>query len=378
MNILALEPYYDGSHRAFLDDWIAASRHSWTLLTLPANKWRWRMRHSAVTMAAEATERMAAGERWDMVFCSDMLGLAEFLGLAPTAVRSLPSIAYFHENQLTYPVQHEQERDYHFFFSNMNTALAAGAVWFNSGFHRDSFLAALETFLRRMPDHQPLHAVNAIRARSSIHPPGIIPVPHAPCPMPHASHPLHILWAARWERDKDPETFFKAVDLLAAGGTEFQLSVIGGGNARDVLPVFEEARAQHAGRIRRWGYQAARQDYVDALSEVHVVVSTAQHEFFGISMVEAIAAGAYPLAPDRLAYPEVIGSIAGTAAPHFIYDGTHATLARRLQELAGHLADTGDVWSGQPAIARAARDKYSWSSLAPLYDAALEEHLGIR
>jgi hypothetical protein len=35
IRVLALEPYYRGSHRAFLDGWVERSRHEWTLLTLP-------------------------------------------------------------------------------------------------------------------------------------------------------------------------------------------------------------------------------------------------------------------------------------------------------------------------------------------------------
>ena len=86
MKVLALEPYYGGSHKAFLDGWIQHSRHEWTVLTLPAYKWKWRMRHSAITFAGQVGERVASGQQWNVVFCSSMLGLAEFLGLAPSAV----------------------------------------------------------------------------------------------------------------------------------------------------------------------------------------------------------------------------------------------------------------------------------------------------
>ncbi len=154
MNVLALEPYYGGSHRAFLDGWVRHSRHRWTVLTLPARKWKWRMRHAAVTLADRAREHRSDGEAWDVLVTSDMLPLAEFLGLVDRTVRDLPSVVYFHENQLTYPVRRDDPRDLHFAMANMTTALAAGQVWFNSAYHRDSFLDALAGLLAQMPDYQ--------------------------------------------------------------------------------------------------------------------------------------------------------------------------------------------------------------------------------
>ncbi|MBN2130595.1 MAG: DUF3524 domain-containing protein, partial [Sedimentisphaerales bacterium] len=169
MRILALEPYYGGSHKAFLDGWSAASRHEWTVLSLPPYKWKWRMRHAAVTFAEMVAERASGDLPWDVLFCSDMLNLAEFLGLAPQGIRNVPSAVYFHENQLTYPVRFESERDYQFAMTNMTTALAADTVWFNSAFHRDSFLAALGSFLKRMPDYQFATAVERIGQKTRVY-----------------------------------------------------------------------------------------------------------------------------------------------------------------------------------------------------------------
>ncbi len=368
MKILALEPYHGGSHRAFLTGWSARSAHAWTVLGLPPYKWKWRMRHAAVTFADQVTERLDAGKSWDVLLCSDMLNLAEFRGLAPEPIRRLPAVAYFHENQLTYPVRHESERDYHFVLTNLTTALAADAVWFNSAFHRDSLLDALPTFLRRMPDHQPFDAVDRIRAKSRIHPPGVDAFPPRGTRPPG---PMRLLWAARWEHDKDPETFFEALDRLKRQGVDFRVSVIGE-RFRESPPVFDEAAEAFREHIDRWGHQEARSDYQAALAEADVIVSTANHEFFGISVVEAIAAGAFPVLPRRLAYPEILGPDEAARTDGFFYEGGADGLAARLTSLVDRL-DRDDLWQGDADRARRAAARFSWDRLAPILDGALDE-----
>lgn len=368
MRVLALEPYYGGSHRAFLDDWSARSQHEWTILGLPPFKWKWRMRHSAYTLAERVRERTSAGERWDTLFCSDMLDLAAFYGLAPRELRQIPSVAYFHENQLAYPVRHESERDYHFGYTNMTTALAAAGVWFNSAFNRDSFLGSLPVFLKRMPDHQPLQAVERIRAKSEIWPQGVREMPPRG---DRSDGPLRILWAARWEHDKNPQLLFDALGRLQSRGIDFRLSVVGE-QFRDAPDVFARARERFRNHIDRWGYQQGRAEYEAALLEADAVVSTADHEFFGVSVVEAIAAGALPVLPRRLAYPEILADGDPADNALFFYDGTADQLAGRLSLLARHLAD-GDLWQGDARRGVRAVQRFTWPQLAPRLDAALED-----
>lgn len=371
MRILALEPYYGGSHQAFLDGWISASRHRWTLLTLPAFHWKWRMRHGAVTLAAEVADRVAAGESWDLVFCSDMLDLATFRGLAPTAVNALPSIVYFHENQLTYPTRFETERDLHFGLTHLTTTLAADKVWFNSAFHRDELLAALPGMLRRMPDHQPFDAVERLRSRARVLPPGIEPMPVRG---PRPAGPLRILWAARWEHDKGPETFFEGLEIARRSGVPFRVSVVGE-QFRRVPEVFAAASRSFDGLIDHWGFQRSRDDYRQVLLACDVIVSTALHEFFGVGVAEAVAAGCYPLLPERLAYPELLAGVDGERRPDFFYDGTARGLADRLAELAVRQA-AGDLWNGDPECAKRAVARFAWTTRAPRLDEAAEVAAG--
>ncbi len=368
MRILAIEPYYGGSHRAYLDAWIDGSRHRWTLLTLPPYKWKWRMRHGAITFAEEVAERVAAGAGWDLLFCSDMLNLAEFRGLAPPEVAQLPAVAYFHENQLTYPVQYEKERDLHFGITNLTTALAATAVWFNSAFHRETFLAALPSkLLKRMPDYQPFAAVERIRPRSAVYPQGIGRLPSRE---PRREGPLRILWAARWEFDKNPDAFFEALGILRARGVAFRTSVIGEQFKR-VPEVFATARESFREQIDLWGHQPSRRDYERALTAADVIVSTANHEFFGVSVVEAIAAGCYPLLPHRLVYPEIVAGFDERRRGECLYDGSPRQLAERLAALAERVA-AGELWQGDAEHGIRAVARFSWPQLRPRLDDALE------
>lgn len=371
MKILALEGYYGGSHRAFLDGWMAVSRHRWQLLTLPANKWKWRMRHGAVSFAGQVRRFAEDGQRWDVLFCSDMLNLAEFLGLAGEAMSDMPKVVYFHENQLTYPVRFESERDYQFAMTNLTTAIAATEVWFNSAFHRDEFLSAMKVFLKKMPDNQPMEAIEEIREKSAVHPPGISALAGRG---ERKAGPLRILWAARWEHDKNPEEFFEALKILKAAGTSFRVSVIGE-TFRDMPEVFAQAKVLFADYIDRWGYQADRSEYECALSEADVVVSTANHEFFGISVIEAISAGAYPVLPHRLAYPEIVAGIETVRPGEFFYTNQAKGLAARLAEFAKQVEDgsKGSLWSADSHRGVRGVQQFDWKRLSGVLDDALEQ-----
>jgi glycosyltransferase involved in cell wall biosynthesis len=327
------------------------------------------MRHAPVTLAGDAREHVERGESWDVLFCSDMLNLAEFRGLAPASVTRVPSVLYFHENQINYPVQVEKERDFQFGLTNIISAVAADRVWFNSGFHRNSFLESIPPFLNRMPDYRPLESVEIIRSKSDVCQPGVSCAPVRRSG--RSPGPLRILWAARWEFDKDPETFFEALALLKQAGVLFRISVLGQ-KFRETPPVFERARKEFENETEVWGFQNQRADYQRTLMLADVFVSTAIHEFFGISAVEATVAGAYPMLPRRLAYPELLGLRTGGAMESHYYDGSAPQLAARLRQLAERLEVDGEIWGQtQEACAEAAR-RFCWKSHAVDLDDRLE------
>jgi len=369
LRILAIEPYFGGSHQAFLDGWIANSVHAWDTITLPPHSWKWRMRHAAIHAAAQIQKLQTTGRNWDVVFCSDMLNLAELKGLQPQLFSEAISVLYFHENQLTYPAQTPREWDHHFVFTNFTSALAADHVWWNSRFNQNEFINNLPAFLQRMPDYQPLQEIEFIAPKSEIHyPPVDVPLNPAV-----RKNDIPILsWAARWEFDKDPETFFEALRLLREQGAIFRLSVIGE-SFRNSPDVFAAAESEFADIIQRWGYQPSRQAYLDTLTESDIFVSTAIHEFFGITAVESVVCGCFPLLPERLAYPEVLELSHYPERDCHFFDGSARQLAEKLADLIKRHY-VGNLWPYDSQLIQDSMCQYQINPCVPQMDQRLIDY----
>jgi len=190
-------------------------------------------------------------------------------------------------------------------------------------------------------------------------------VTESPIPPSTESGPLRIAWVSRWEHDKDPETFFAALRELANGGHEFRLSVLGesfGG----VPACFGTAEREFADQIDHWGYLESSEDYRAALAAADVVVSTAEHEFFGIAVLEAVVAGCFPLVPNRLAYPEVLNGEAGC-----FYSGMADGLVGRLAELSEKKA-AGTLETGRKRRIERLLGRFGMATTANEKDRAVE------
>jgi glycosyltransferase involved in cell wall biosynthesis len=177
-------------------------------------------------------------------------------------------------------------------------ALAADRLAFNSAFNRDSFLDGTDALLARMPDGVPGDLRQRLAERSTV-----LPIPITPPAAPAAKRdPGLILWSHRWEYDKAPEVFARAVLELAERGIDFRLALLG--NRAEPAPEPLQWLRDHLGdRIVADG-KPPRAEYEAWLGRSAIAVSSALHEFQGLAMLEATAAGATPLVPDALAYRE--------------------------------------------------------------------------
>ncbi|WP_018881257.1 DUF3524 domain-containing protein [Thioalkalivibrio sp. ALE30] len=291
--ILLLSAYRADSHAAWVD-WLTTTfgQFDWEVQELPGRHFRWRIRGNPVSWL----DRLAGVEA-DAVIATSMVDLATLRGLHPSLARP-PTLYYVHENQFAYPVGRDQVDSVEPQMVQIYAALAADRVAFNSAFNRDSFLDGMDALLSRMPDHVPEGLRTRLQARSEV-----LPVPVAPpAAADNPRDPRLILWNHRWEYDKAPEVFVEALLRLREAGVDFRLALLG---ARPAQPpeALQRLRATLGDRIVA-DDKLPRREYEDLLGRAGIVVSTALHEFQGLAVLEATAAGATPLVPDALAYRE--------------------------------------------------------------------------
>ncbi|HET8947823.1 MAG TPA: DUF3524 domain-containing protein [Candidatus Polarisedimenticolia bacterium] len=385
--VLFLNPFHGGSHRAFAEGWAKHSRHEFTLQTLPARFWKWRMRGAALHFARKVADPAA----YDALVVTDLMSLSDLRALWGDACP--PALAYFHENQLSYPLPPGEAIDYQFGFTDITTCLAARRVLFNSRFQHDAFFARLPGFLGMMPEFQPRWVIEAIRGRASVLHPGVelgpapddpdagaenalhggAPVPPAPRGGDQNAHherrpegaPL-VIWNHRWEFDKNPAAFFAALDTALACGREFRLALLGE-NFQVVPKEFEAARDRYGARVVQYGYVEDRAVYLGWLRRGDIVVSTADQENFGMAVVEAIASGCLPLLPRRLAYPEILPE--EFHEPCLYSDA--ADLGARLENLLAGGARGPAAETLRGALATAMR-RHDWARAAVLFDREID------
>lgn len=361
--VLLVEPFFGGSHAAWATGWQAASRHEIHLLTHEASAWRWRLRGAAVTLARRTEKWVEHHGRPDLVVATDMLDLAAYLGLARRALGDVPVAIYLHENQLTYPRQPGEPLDQGIVWATWRSLVSADAVWCNSAFHRDELLAALPGLLHSVPDHDHGGLLASVREKMSVLAVGV-DLGDITCVGRARVDPLDgplVLSNQRWHHDKDLGSVLRALGRVAARDVPFRVALVGddsGGERAALLPLVESLgdRVVQVGRLERSAY-------LHLLARSDIVVSAARNEFFGIAVVEALAAGAVPVLPDALAYPELVPERFHDVA---LYPGGGLTAA-----LESAITDLEAARESTAGLADSMR-RFDWSVVGPMYDDAVD------
>ena len=305
MKIVLIEPFLTGSHQLWAQGFQQFSQHEVRILSLPGRHWKWRMYAGAVELA-EVYKTWTDFEP-DLLLATDMLDFTTFLALTRKKTATIPTAIYFHENQITYPWSNTDpdlklKRDNQYGFINYTSALVADQIFFNSPYHKQSFLEALPAFLKQFPDYKGIDNIPSIIQKSKVLPLGVDLKQLEDYKMErHADLPL-LLWNHRWEYDKNPVSFFKALYRLKAEGIPFKVAILGT-SYHKVPPIFQEAKKHLAQEIIQFGVLKHFGEYAKWLWKADILPVTNNQDFFGQSVVEAIYCNCFPILPNRLAYP---------------------------------------------------------------------------
>lgn len=161
-------------------------------------------------------------------------------------------------------------------------SLSVDCILFNSHFNKMSFLENINTFLNIQADIKMKNIREQIEPKCEI---AYFPINFDRMPVRNVNidgDVLHLIWPHRWEHDKNPQLFADALIELHNRDVAFKVSIIGE-QFEEQPECFNAVRQTLGERIINFGY-LTRKEYFECLLNGDIVVSTANHEFYGVSM----------------------------------------------------------------------------------------------
>ncbi len=348
--ILLLSAYDAASHRYWHQQLKEKfSHHDWQILALKDRHFAWRMGGNALSFKQAYDAELKAD--YDLIIATSMTDLTRLHGLYPH-LSQIPNLLYFHENQFDYPTNTRQQGLLEIQLTSIYSALVADQLVFNSAYNRDGFLQGVADFTAKMPDGVPCTLNTELQAKTIV-----LPVPIMDDCQPGsgtANDELQVVWNHRWEHDKGPDTLLEVLRLSTTHNIKFHIL---GQQFRTTPEAFNTIKNEHQHQCLNLGYITSRAEYIKILKTADVVLSTAHHDFQGLSMLEGVACGCAPVAPNRLVYPELY-------PPSSLYPSTPKQPQQEAQAIMTSLQQSS---LAKPAI------RHHWQRLKPQYQQWLNQ-----
>lgn len=371
MKILLLSAYDAASHAYWCKGLVEnLSQHQWTVLTLPPRYFSWRIRGNSLSWAFN--EREVLEQEYDLIVATSMTDLSALRGFVPH-LGSIPTLVYFHENQFAYPESGREYGNVEPKILNIYTALAADHICFNTAYNRNTFLTGCRTLLKKLPDQVPAGLTEQLESNSSVLQ---VPLPQSvyrshnlqsePIPLKWNHRwkslsyggPVLIVWAARWEFDKGPDRLLAIMKEMERRGTDYRMCILGE-RFRSTPDEFNTIQSEFAHRLDQFGFAESKDEYFEWLSCADIVLSTAIHEFQGLSVLEAVSQGCIPVLPNRQVYPELFGT-------EYVYADCGDNIEKEAEVAVDMIERQRERIMNGTAVVPSAT-KFSWSALGPVY-----------
>mmetsp|Transcript_28729 Transcript_28729/g.33375 ORF Transcript_28729/g.33375 Transcript_28729/m.33375 type:complete len:351 (-) Transcript_28729:188-1240(-) len=177
-----------------------------------------------------------------------------------------------------------------------------------------------------------------------------------------------ILWNARLEEDKNPGAFLDLLHQVKRSNrqqTLFYLIVLGTDPSKE-KQWETRIHNEFTQELIHLGWCSNREEYAQWLTKSDIVISTANHETFGISIVESVFCGALPLLPNRLSYPELF------PPQHFfkahLYTKTRQDGVEKLLHLLKIVTEDPAAQVKAQQETKAAVARFRWANMGEVYD----------
>lgn len=320
MRILLLSAYDTLSHRHWRESLVVQfPEFEWTTLYLAPRFFNFRVRSNPLSWIDQYSDQLQ--QAYDLVVATSLVDMSTLRGLVP-ALAQTPLWLYCHENQFAYPSSSTQQargalkHDLDVKMVFLYNCLCADTISFNSGWNRHTALQGLEQLIKAFPEKFDNQILEKVRKKSDV-----LAVPlnclsadtKANNQSLGGESALRIVWNHRWEYDKGPEYLLAFVKALSKRKLPKRILPI----VLDIVGQQFRQRPEAFARLQQFfdgenstvkldnfGFIESRETYLKCLQEADIVLSTALHDFQGLSMLEAVQLGCVPLLPDRLAYPE--------------------------------------------------------------------------
>lgn len=356
MKILLLSAYHAASHQRWASGLMTnIPGCEWTCHSLPPRHFNWRVRGNSLTWALQEGDVLR--RHYDLILVTSMVDLSALRGFIPS-LAAIPTLVYFHENQFAYPTSQKQFASVEPQMLSIYSAFCAERLLFNSEFNRRTFFSGARELFKRLPDGVSPSDLDALEERSDVL---SVPLEDTCYRVSTANNEgrVELIWNHRWEYDKSPDRLLLALEMLA--DLPITVHVVGQQFRRqpEAFAQIQTLLAQR-GQLGQWGYVESVTEYRQLLSRCHGVLSTALHDFQGLAVMEAVAAGCIPLVPKRQAYPEWFGV-------DCCYDSYPEDGQREAKALAARIEMLVDsILQGQ-AKAVPVLDQFRWQSLSEAY-----------
>ncbi len=297
--ILILDSFFTGSHRYWGEQLKKRLPFNVQLLTLSGKHWKWRMEGGAYELAQKFKN---LSQRPKIIIATDMVNIPLFYAFANISKDEIPCILYFHENQFAYPInnldtQKTNKRDNHYSFINLTSALFSNHLVFNSEFNRTSFFHGSAELINQLPKNTLNQNIKNLE--SCVIYPGI---ERATSFNRNNDSVPTLLWNHRWEHDKNPDLFIEGLEFLQRKSISFKLIILGKGTEKKEVKSF--FKKHFPNELIHCGFVETRKKYTDLISEATHIPVTSKHDFFGLSVAEAMSNGCFAILPNHQAYPE--------------------------------------------------------------------------